>query len=148
MSVTQSHLALVTAVNATHYMPATLQKYPSGWLIDYYVEDPNTLKLKRMKIKVARMMSRFPTKNEALRHVNSVVAALNIRLASGWNPLLYTSDNTEPVPVFEPVNVSKTLPVITVYLSEPMTMWFCSFTSLFISERILLTDASTSLPLM
>jgi len=124
MSVTQSHLALVTAVNATHYMPATLQKYPSGWLIDYYVEDPNTLKLKRFKIKVARMMSRFPTKNEALRHVNSVVAALNIRLASGWNPLLYTSDNTEPVPVFEPVNVSKTLPVITV-LAENTTQGEC-----------------------
>ena len=35
-----------------------------------------------------------------------------------------------------------------MYSSEPMTMRFCSFTSLFISERICLTEASTSLPLM
>ena len=114
MSNLQSHLALVTAVNATHYMPAALQKYPSGWLIDYYVEDPNTQKLRRFKIKVARMMSRFPTKVTAMRHVNSIVAALNIRLASGWNPLLYVSDNTEPIPVFEPVSVSKTIPITTL----------------------------------
>ena len=42
MQNSQSHLALVTAVNATRYLPATLQKYPSGWLIDYYVENPQT----------------------------------------------------------------------------------------------------------
>ena len=114
MSNSQSHLALVTVVNATHYAPAVLQKYPSGWLIDYYVEDPNTQKLKRKKIKVARIMSRFPSKSAGIRHINSIVAALNIRLASGWNPLLYTSDNTEPIPVFESVNVSKTIPVTTL----------------------------------
>jgi len=120
----QSHLALVTAVNATHYMPAKLQKYPSGWLIDYYVEDPKTQQLRRKKVKVTRIMSRFPTKNEAMRHLNSIVAALNIRLASGWNPLLYTSNNTEPIPVFEPANVSNTLPVTTL-LAENTTQGEC-----------------------
>ena len=126
MSNLQSHLALVTAVNATRYLPATLQKYSSGWLIDYYVEDPETQKLKRKKIKVTRIMSRFPTKTEALRHVNSIVAALNIRLASGWNPLLYTTDNTVPIPVFEPknVNLTNTLPVATL-LAEKATQGEC-----------------------
>ena len=114
----QSHLALVTAVNATRYLPAALQKYPSGWLIDYYVENPQTQKLQRKKIKVTRIMSRYTLKSDGLRHVNSIVAALNIRLASGWNPLLYVSDNTEPIPVFEPVNVSKTIPVATLLAEQ------------------------------
>jgi len=124
MSNLQSHLALVTAVNATHYLPAVLQKYPSGWLIDYYVEDPSTQKLKRKKIKVARIMSRYPTKSAGIRHLNSIVAVLNIRLASGWNPLLYASDNTEPIPVFEPVNVTKTIPITTL-LAESITQGEC-----------------------
>jgi len=118
MSNLQSHLALVTAVNATRYLPAALHKYPSGWLIDYYVEDPQTQKLQRKKIKVTRIMSRYTLKSDGLRHVNSIVAALNIRLASGWNPLLYTSDNTEPIPVFEPINVSKTIPVATLLTEQ------------------------------
>lgn len=124
MSNLQSNLALVTAVNATHYLPAALQKYPSGWLIDYYVENPATQKLQRKKIKLMRVMSRFSNKTAAVRHVNSIVAALNIRLASGWNPFLFTSDNTEPVPVFEAVNVSKTLPVTQV-LAEGTTQGEC-----------------------
>ncbi len=126
MSNSQSNLALVTAVNATRYLPAMLQKYPSGWLIDYYVEDPKTQKLKRKKVKVTRIMSRFPTKTEALRHINSIVAALNIRLASGWNPLLYTTDNTEPIPTFEPanINVTNTLSV-TALLAESTIQGEC-----------------------
>ena len=87
-------------------------------MIDYYVENPQTQKLQRKKIKVTRIMSRFPTKSAGVRHLNSIVAALNIRLASGWNPLLYITDNTEPIPVFEPVNVSKTIPVATLLTEQ------------------------------
>jgi hypothetical protein len=43
----------------TNYLPAMLKHYDSGWVIEYYVENPELLKLVRKRIKVNRIICRY-----------------------------------------------------------------------------------------
>lgn len=54
------------------------------WYISYYVMDPDTSRLKRIKIKVNRI---HPIK-ERRKTARAIMAAIDTRLALGWNPLL------------------------------------------------------------
>jgi len=82
----------------TNYLPAMLKHYDSGWVIEYYVENPELLKLVRKRIKVNRIICRYDSKREAMKHVHGIVLALNAKLAAGWNPF-FCNDNTVSVSV-------------------------------------------------
>ena len=45
MSYTSNRLAVSSAYSAVNYLPATLKTNKSGWLIEYYVENPQTQEL-------------------------------------------------------------------------------------------------------
>ena len=45
MSNSSNRLAISSAYSAVNYLPATLKTNKSGWLIEYYVENPQTQEL-------------------------------------------------------------------------------------------------------
>lgn len=75
-----------------NYLPAVLKKYSSGWMIEYYIEDPITLDQIRVRNRVEIIRKRYKTQSEAVLHINKIVFDINVKLAKGWNPLL---DNKE-----------------------------------------------------
>jgi len=92
MSVQSSRLAVSTAYSAANYLPATLKTNKSGWIIEYYVENPQTKMLARKKVKLQRLLMRYPSKMEAKRHINNIIVALNMKLSTGWNPYFVGED--------------------------------------------------------
>ena len=42
MSLNHNRLAVSSEYSAVNYLPATLKTNKSGWLIEYYVENPQT----------------------------------------------------------------------------------------------------------
>ncbi|GHT39862.1 hypothetical protein FACS189437_04480 [Bacteroidia bacterium] len=86
---------------AVNYLPAKFKKNKSGWLIEYYAENPETKKLCRKQIKLNRLAERYRTQKEAIVHINKIIININLKLSSGWNPYfegedvrLYLSINT------------------------------------------------------
>ena len=65
------------------YVPAQLHE-GGEWYIHFYVENPATGRLKRIKVKFNRVKSVRERRKAALM----LVAALNERLSLGWNPLV------------------------------------------------------------
>ena len=59
MSEASNRLAVSSAYAAANFLPATLKTNKSGWLIEYYVENPQTQQLARKKIRLARLMNFF-----------------------------------------------------------------------------------------
>ena len=62
MSINSSRLAVSNGYSATNYLPAVLKTNQSGWLIEYYVENPQTQQLARKKIKLQRLICRYSSK--------------------------------------------------------------------------------------
>ena len=54
------------------------------WYITYYIQDPGTMKLKRMRIKVNRVKS--PRERKAM--ARAIMGRISEKLALGWNPLI------------------------------------------------------------
>ena len=77
---------------ASNFLPAMLKGYKSGWVIEYYAENPLTKKMERKKFKINRLVSRYKCKKDARNHANKMTMALNIRLSTGWNPF-FTDDD-------------------------------------------------------
>ena len=65
------------------YVPAKLSQ-GIEWCIYFYVTDPATGKLRRIRMKI----NRIKNKRERLRIARQMINALNERLALGWNPLV------------------------------------------------------------
>ncbi len=65
------------------YVPPRLTQGKS-WYITYYVQDPQTQKLKRIRIKVNREKS--PRERKAM--ARAIMGRLSEKLALGWNPLV------------------------------------------------------------
>lgn len=65
------------------YVPCKLSE-GDVWFIYYYVKDPETGRLKRIRKKINRIR---PVK-ERRKAANVLMAEINHRLALGWNPLL------------------------------------------------------------
>ncbi len=104
MSTHYNRLAVSSAYSAANYLPAMLKTNKSGWLIEYYVENPQTQELSRKRIKLQRLLSRYPTKTEAKKHINNIIVALNMKLSTGWNPYFQGEDSrlyTPPLEVLE-----------------------------------------------
>ncbi|MDR0206465.1 MAG: tyrosine-type recombinase/integrase [Bacteroidales bacterium] len=93
MSVQSPRLAVSTAYSAANYLPATLKTNKSGWIIEYYVENPQTQILSRKMIRLKRLLMRYPSKMEARRHINNIIVALNMKLSTGWNPYFLGEDS-------------------------------------------------------
>lgn len=66
-----------------HYRPCQLHE-GAEWFISFYVTDPATSKLKRIRIKVNRVKS-VP---ERRRKAKQMMASIDQRLSVGWNPLI------------------------------------------------------------
>ena len=86
MSVQSLRLAVSSSYSVANYLPAVLKTNQSGWIIEYYVENPQTQLLARKKIKLQRLLCRYSSKTEAKSHINNIIVALNMKLSTGWNP--------------------------------------------------------------
>ncbi|MCK9156636.1 MAG: site-specific integrase [Paludibacteraceae bacterium] len=76
-----------------NYLPAVLKEYPSGWMIEYYVESPKDHQLKRIRIRVDKIRKRYKLKMDARKHVMGMVLAINNKLMTGWNPFFHGEDS-------------------------------------------------------
>ena len=107
MSINSPRLAVSNGYSAANYLPAVLKTNQSGWLIEYYVENPQTQILTRKKIKLQRLLNRYPTKTEAKKHINNIIVALNMKLSTGWNPYFIGEDSRLYTPLKEVVEKYK-----------------------------------------
>ena len=107
MSNTSNRLAVSSAYAAANYLPAILKTNKSGWLIEYYVKNPQTQELARKKIRLARLMSRYSSKTEARKHINNIIVALNMKLSTGWNPYFQGEDSRMYTPMMEVLELYK-----------------------------------------
>ncbi|MBR4647412.1 MAG: tyrosine-type recombinase/integrase [Bacteroidales bacterium] len=101
MSNSSNRLAVSSAYSAVNYLPATLKTNKSGWLIEYYVENPQTQELARKRIKLQRLLNRYSTKGEAKKHINNIIVALNMKLSTGWNPYFQGEESRYYTPLLE-----------------------------------------------
>ena len=101
MSIDSPRLAVSNSYSAANYLPAVLKTNQSGWIIEYYVENPQTQSLARKKIKLQRLITRYSTKTEARKHINNIIVALNMKLSTGWNPYFVGEDSRLYVPLRE-----------------------------------------------
>jgi integrase len=92
MSISEIKNSVLKSCFTANYLPAILKEYKSGWIIEYYVENPATHKLERKKIRLTRLVSRYKSTKEARSHANKMVTAINVKLSSGWNPLFSSED--------------------------------------------------------
>ncbi|PKP20383.1 MAG: hypothetical protein CVU04_04025 [Bacteroidetes bacterium HGW-Bacteroidetes-20] len=77
-----------------NYLPAQLKQYSCGWQIEYYVEDPITGEMIRVRNRVDLIKKRYSKKTEALQHINKMILDINLRLSKGWNPLTEGKENS------------------------------------------------------
>lgn len=101
MSNNHNRLAVSSEYSAVNYLPATLKTNKSGWLIEYYVENPQTQELSRKRIKLERLLNRYPSKTDAKKHINNIILALNMKLSTGWNPYFQGEDSRMYTPIRE-----------------------------------------------
>ena len=99
MSNSSNRLAVSSAYSAANYLPATLKTNKSGWIIEYYVENPQTQELSRKRIKLQRLLARYSSKTEARKHINNIIVALNMKLSTGWNPYFQGEDSRMYTPI-------------------------------------------------
>jgi len=93
MSEREESLKIVKSCLTSNYLPAILREYKSGWIIEYYSENPLTRKLERKKLRLNRLVARYKSVKDARLHANKMVMALNIRLSTGWNPFFTSEDS-------------------------------------------------------
>jgi site-specific recombinase XerD len=101
MSINSPRLAVSSGYSAANYLPAILKTNQSGWIIEYYVENPQTQMLARKKIKLQRLLCRYSSKIEAKKHINNIIVALNMKLSTGWNPYFVGEDSRMYIPLKE-----------------------------------------------
>lgn len=77
MSTHYNRLAVSSAYSAANYLPAMLKTNKSGWLIEYYVENPQTQELSRKRIKLQRLLS--VNNNRKVYHFDGAAKVQNFR---------------------------------------------------------------------
>jgi len=92
MPVSEVKNEIVKSCLTSNYLPAMLREYKSGWIIEYYAENPLSKNIERKRIKLTRLVSRYKSIKEARLHANKMVMALNIKLSTGWNPFFMSED--------------------------------------------------------
>ena len=92
-----------------NYMPAKLCKNKSGWIIEYYVENPITMEMCRVRRRVHFIKKRYGNVREAEAHCQKIIFDINTKLANGINPM-FSEEN--------PVGYVKISEVIKKFLEE------------------------------
>lgn len=77
---------LFSPIPYAHYRECTLST-GKEWFISFYVINPGTGKLKRVRIKINRIRSLRERRSAAMK----MMASINQRLSMGWNPLVQKS---------------------------------------------------------
>ena len=90
---------IVKSCLTSNYLPAMLREHKSGWIIEYYAENPLSKKLERKKFRLTRLVSRYKSVKDARLHANKMVMALNLRLSTGWNPFFVEEDSRLYTPI-------------------------------------------------
>ena len=132
MPVNHNRLAVSSQYSATNYLPAMLKTFKSGWVIEYYVENPQTQQLQRKRIKLQRLLERYPKQADAKRHINNIIVALNMKLSTGWNPFFQGEDSRMYTPIQDVANmymneVEKTLRPATYRTYKTFIKVFCDW---------------------
>jgi len=70
-----------------NYMPAKLCKNKSGWLIEYYVENPISSEMCRVRKRVHFLKKRYGSSKDAEAHCQKIIFDINSKLANGINPM-------------------------------------------------------------
>lgn len=109
-----------------------LKTFKSGWVIEYYVENPQTQQLQRKRIKLQRLLERYPKQADAKRHINNIIVALNMKLSTGWNPFFQGEDSRMYTPIQDVANmymneVEKTLRPATYRTYKTFIKVFCEW---------------------
>ena len=92
MPVSEVKKEIVKSCLTSNFLPAMLREYKSGWIVEYYAENPLTKKLERKKLRLNKLVSRYKSVKDARMHASKIVMAINIRLSTGWNPF-FTDDD-------------------------------------------------------
>ena len=70
-----------------------LKQNTSGWLIEYYCENPHTKLLTRKQIKLSHIINRHGSKRAAKQHITQIIETLNTKLSGGWSPFFEGKDS-------------------------------------------------------
>lgn len=70
------------------YIPAQLKEFASGWVIEYYVVNPETMAYERFREKFQRIRKKFSSDEEARKAGKRLCRERNKQLASGWTPFM------------------------------------------------------------
>ena len=70
-----------------NYMPAKLCKNKLGWIVEYYVENPITMELCRVRKRVHFIKKRYQSARDAENHCQKIIFDINTKLANGINPM-------------------------------------------------------------
>ena len=70
-----------------NYMPAKLCKNKAGWIIEYYVENPITMEMCRVRKRVHFIKKRYNSIRDAECHCQKIIFDINNKLANGINPM-------------------------------------------------------------
>lgn len=70
------------------FIPAQLKEYSSGWVIEYFVVNPETMAYDRFREKFQRMRKKFPSDDEARKAAKRLCKERNKQLSSGWSPFM------------------------------------------------------------
>ena len=77
----------------TTYYPAMVQRIASvGWVIEYYVLNPQTNKMVRKRIKLNRLRKHCLNAGDFRARANEMAVHINARLSGGWNPFFEESN--------------------------------------------------------
>ena len=82
-----------TSAYTSRYLPAVLRKNATGWLVEYYVRNPDIDQMERRRLKLNKLRKRYRTIAEFKVAANDIVATVNAKLADGWTPF-GESENT------------------------------------------------------
>lgn len=86
-----------------NFLPAVVKNLPSiGYAVEYYVLDPETERPVRKRIKLSKLVRRYPNKHKKQLAAQQVADNLNAKLRGGWSPLHQAEDSRlyTPLSVF------------------------------------------------
>lgn len=84
------------------YLPAVVKDLSSvGMCVEYYVLDPLSETMVRKRIKLSRLVKRYPNKRLRLLAAQQVADELNAKLRGGWTPIHETEDGRLYTPIAE-----------------------------------------------
>lgn len=90
MDLNQIHKKLlikdIESLPLVNYEPAALKEWPTGWVIEYRVLNPDSGKLEKKRLKFEKIKKRIASDVKARKYAKVFCDAINEKLESGWNP--------------------------------------------------------------